>query len=123
MANPQKGEVAFEANGKQYVFKLGTYAQALLERRVKMTFGKFVAKPVDDWGVDDALVMFWAGLYRQHKFTEEQASDLLDEIGPDRLSVLITEAIKLSQPDKEEGIVEDPLKAEAVTNGTGMPLS
>lgn len=123
MANPQKGEVAFEANGKQYVFKLGTYAQAMLERRVKTTFGKFVAKPVDDWGVDDALVMFWAGLYRQHKLTEEQASDLLDEIGPDRLSVLITEAIKLSQPDKEEGIAEDPPTAEAVTNGTGMPLS
>ena len=120
MANPHKGEVAFEANGKQYVFKLGTYAQAMLERRVKTTFGKFVARKEDDWGVDDALVMFWAGLYRQHKLTEEQAGDLLDEIGSDRLSEILTEALKISQPD-EVGVVVDPPKAEAVTNGTGMP--
>jgi len=119
MANPHQGEVPFEAGGKHYVFKIGTYAQSVLERRVKMTFSKFVARKPDEWGVDDALAMFWAGLYRQHKLTEEQAADLMDEIGADRFSAILAEAIKLSQPDQAEGGKSDPPAAEA--GGTGTP--
>ncbi len=36
MANPIKGEVPLEVDGKRYTFVLGTYALAALERRMKM---------------------------------------------------------------------------------------
>lgn len=122
MANPQKGEVAFESNGKQYVFKLGTYAQAMLERRIKMPFTKFMTKQADEWGVDDALAMFWAGLYRQHKLTEEQAGDLMDDIGAERFKDIMLEALKLAQPEQETGEAAlVPPKAESRVNGTGIP--
>lgn len=71
MANPQKGEVGFKVGSKSYVFKLGTYAQAVLERRVNMPAPKFFGRPQDQWGVGDTLLVFWAGLYRRHELSEE----------------------------------------------------
>lgn len=116
MANPQKGEVGFEAGGKAYVFKLGTYAQAVLERRVKMPWPKFFARPEDQWGVDDTLSVFWAGLHRQHKLSEEQVADLLDDLGGERVKEILAEAFKLANPEagKADG---DPQNQETV--GTG----
>lgn len=116
MANPQKGEVGFESGGKAYVFKLGTYAQALLERRVKMPWPKWFARPKDDWGVDDTVSIFWAGLYRKHELPEDQVADLLDELGNDRAQEILVEAFRLANPEagKTGG---DPQTQE--TGGTG----
>jgi hypothetical protein len=117
MANPQKGEVGFEVGAASYVFKLGTYAQAVLERRVKMPGPKFFKRPADEWGVDDTLSVFWAGLYRQHKLTEEQAADLIDELGATRVQEILFEALKLANPEagKANG---DPQNQGADGTGT-----
>lgn len=116
MANPQKGEVGFEVGGKSYILKLGTYAQAALERRVKMPFQKFITRGNDEFGVDDTLALVWAGLFRQHHLTEEQVADIIDDLGDERLTEILAEAVRVAL-----GVQEDkgsrPPPAEA--NGTG----
>lgn len=119
MANPHKGEVSFEAGGKRYVFKIGTYAQAILERRVKTTWPKFISRPQEEWGVDDTLAMFWAGLHRQHKLSEEQVADLIDEIGIDKLGEIMAEAVRLSTEQGDVGAnAADPPVAKVIGIGT-----
>lgn len=116
MANPHKGEVGFEVDGKEYVFKLGTYAQAVLERRVKMPWPKFFSRKEDEWGVEDTLSVFWAGLQRQHKLNEEQVADLIDDLGEQRVKEVLAEAFKLANPEAGKS-AGDPPKKEA--SGTG----
>lgn len=118
MANPLQGEVAFEVKGATYTFKLGTYALAVLERRTKMPSGKFFKRPDDEWGADDLLQVFYAGLYRQHKLTEEAVADLIDEIGSERASAIMLEAIGIANPAEVAAGKEDPQVAKA-GNGTG----
>lgn len=118
MANPQQGEVTFEANGKPYTFKLGTYALAVLERRTKMPYRSFFQRPDDQWGADDLLHVFYAGLYRKHKMTEEETGDLIDVLGTDRASEIILEAIGVANPREVATGTADPQMAAA--NGVGM---
>lgn len=117
MGNPHQGEVTFEAAGANYTFKLGTYALAVLERRTKMSSSKFFRRPEEDWGADDLLQVFYAGLYRQHKLTEEAVGDLIDEIGSERASAIMLEAIGVANPTEVATGSADPLIAKA--NGTG----
>ncbi len=123
MANPYQGEVSFDADGESYKFKLGTYALAVLERKVKMPSGKFFRRADDEWGADDLLQVFYAGLYRQHKLTEEAVGDLIDKIGAERASEIMLEAIGVANAKevaagKEVAVgKEDPQTAKA--NGTG----
>lgn len=118
MGNPHQGEVTFEANGKNYTFKLGTYALAVLERTTQMPYGKFFKREESDWGADDILRVFYAGLFRQHKLTEEEVGDLIDIIGSERASEIILEAIGVSNPKEVATGTAHPQRAEA--NGVGM---
>jgi Phage tail tube protein, GTA-gp10 len=101
MANPIKGEVPLEAGGKRYTFVLGTYALAALERRMKMPWPKLFKRAADgDWGIDEILATVHAGLLRHHRqITEEQVADLIDELGIERINDVLSEAIKLMQPE------------------------
>ena len=91
MANPLKGEVEFEAEGKRYTFVLGTYAQAHLQRRTGVPTFKFFGRKPEEWGADDMLALFHAGLVRHHKdLTEESAADLMDVIGRSKVCLLYT---------------------------------
>lgn len=119
MPNPHQGEVAFEADGKSYVFKLGTYALAVLERRTKMPASKFFARRDEDWGADDLLQVFYAGLYRKHQLAEEAVGDLIDQIGTQRASEVILEAIGVANPKEAAAGHADPQIAKA-GNGNGM---
>lgn len=122
MANPLKGEVGFDVGGKEYVFKLGTYAQVLLERRTKQPANKFFARKPDEWGVDDMLSVFYAGLNRQHKLTEEQVADLMDELGPERIAAILQEAVDLAKPKESGNAAAPPVPAHppmAEANATG----
>jgi hypothetical protein len=117
VANPHIGEVGFEAGGQSYTFKLGTYAQAVLERRTKLPAGKFFARPQEDWGVDDMLSVMYAGLYQRHKLTEEQVADIIDDIGMVKVAEILGEAIKSANPE-EGSSAADPQTAKAGGTGT-----
>ena len=100
MANPIRGEVALEANGKSYTFTLGTYALAALQRRSGMSTAKFFNRPSIDWGMDDILGLIHCGLMRHHKnITEEEVADLIDAVGNEKINEIISEGIKAAFPD------------------------
>jgi hypothetical protein len=101
MANPVKGELPLEVGGKRYTFVLGTYALAAVERRMKMPWTKLFKRAADgDWGMNEILAITHAGLLRHHRdMTEEQAADLIDAAGVERIVDLIGEAMKLMQPE------------------------
>ena len=118
MTNPVKGEVRFEAGGKAYVFKLGTNAQVLLEKKTGMSMSKYLkADRLEELGASDVRMIFWAGLTRSHpELTEEIVGDLIDEIGPDRVAGIFTEAFDSAKTKTENGAdgeVRPPKPAKA----------
>ena len=113
MANPHKGEIAFLAGGVEYTFRLGTYAMVILERRTKMPVQKFLERPKMDWGAEDMLSLFYAGLYQHHKLSDEQVADIMDDLGADGLGNLIVEAMAAS------GLSGNPTREGA--NGSANP--
>ena len=120
MANPLKGEVSFEVDGKLYTFVFGTYAAAALERRTKMSVRQFFARPDHEFGMDDTLALVHAGLLRHHKMTEEQVADLIDSCGHERFGDIIKEAFELSGMRGQEGNTGGRPPPEAArVNGTG----
>lgn len=96
------GEVTFEAGGKSYSFKLGTYAKALLQRETGLSAQRFFKKIENDLGYDDMLKLFRCGLYQKHKLGEEAVADLIDEIGESKTLEIIAEAAKLAQPTEAD---------------------
>jgi hypothetical protein len=115
MTNPIKGEVAFEAGGKQFTFVLGTYAQAALQRRTGVPTFKFFRRKLEDWGADDFLALFHAGLLKHHRgITEEEAADLMDDLGNAKVQAIFSEAMALAFPQAEAAKGEDrPQKAKS----------
>ena len=97
MGNPHMGEVSFEANGQVYIFKFGNYAQAMLERRERRTIAQIFK--AEDIGAATIQSLFYVSLFRQHKLTEEQVSDLIDEIGTERAVEIMAEAARIAQPE------------------------
>src|SRR5262245_54721465 len=102
MTNPVKGEVTFESGGKSYTFKLGVNAQVMLEQRVKMPLSKFLKEDkLEDLGISDLRLIFWAGLHRQHQLSEEEAGDIIDDIGPERVAEIFLEAFETAKVKEE----------------------
>lgn len=121
MANPVKGEVLLEIGGKKFIFVLGTYALAALERNVGMPWPKLFQKAKNgEWGMSETLATFHAGLLRhQKKITEEEAADLMDVAGIDYINEKLGEAIKLMQPaEGGEGEANPPMTKTEPEVGT-----
>jgi hypothetical protein len=101
MTNPLKGEVTFEARGQTFTYKLGTNAQIMIENKTGMPISKFFAERA--FSAADVRIIFHAGLYRQHKMTEEDVGDLIDEIGAERVAQIFVEAAAAAFPKKTNG--------------------
>jgi len=110
MANSIKGEVEFECGGQTYTFKLGTNAQVLLESRIKMSLGKWIQEKSDNLGAADIRLIMWAGLHRQHKLSEDDVGDLIDELGIDRAAEIFLQAFTLASA-KSDGVDSRPSQA------------
>jgi hypothetical protein len=92
MANPQKGEVSFEAAGKTYVFKLDFNALCSLERIVGMPFLKFFKRKDDAWGALDMLAIFRCGL-DEYQMSEKEVGKLIQSIGQAKAGAIFLEAV------------------------------
>ena len=115
MTNPVKGEVRFkDSNDKEYVFKLGTNAQAMIEQKSGLPISKMFAKDrLENMGAAEVRMIFWAGLFRQHKLSEDDVGDLIDDIGAEKVAEIFMEAVKLAavKDEKEGENTSDPQKA------------
>jgi hypothetical protein len=118
MSNAHKGEVTFEASGKTYTFKLGTFAQAAIEAKTKQNIFKFFAQAQEAFGVADILTVFHAGLLRAHNLTEDEVADLIDELGMARVGEIMGEALNAAFAGIEAGTANPPAPRKA--NGPGL---
>ena len=103
MANPVKGEISFEASGKEYIFKFGTNAQAIIESRVGMTTSQFLQSKGENWGAADLRLIFYAGLFGKHQMSETEVGDLIDELGADRCSEIFVKAVNAAAARHNKG--------------------
>lgn len=113
------GAVEFEALGKKWEMKLGTYGLALLQRKTGVPTLKFVQREGDQWGADDMLQVFAAGLHK-HKLTDEQVGEIMDDLGPERLSVVLKQVLNASFGEAGDASANPP---KAPGNGTGTHSS
>lgn len=94
MTNKIKGEVTFESGGQTYTFMLGTNAQVMLEKKIGLPMTKFLKKErLEEMSTEEVRAIFWAGLFRHHKLTEEAVGDLIDDVGFERLMKIFVDAV------------------------------
>ncbi|MHB0784435.1 hypothetical protein [Bradyrhizobium sp. 5.13L] len=118
MANPQKGEVSFEALGKTFTMRLGTNARALVEGKTGVSWTSLMKRPEAEWRERDAIIIMWAGLHQYHKLTEEEVGDLLDEVGPVEVSRLLLKAFGIANPPEVANGAAGPRRRRR-RSGTG----
>ena len=103
MANPLKGEVAFDVEGKSYTLRIDFAAMAKIEGLTEKTFPEFAAQFSDasKIKVSDVILFFWVGLSRHHPdLTRDQAADLMQDMGPIDITVaLIAKAMARGQQE------------------------
>ncbi|MFB6460453.1 hypothetical protein [Bradyrhizobium tunisiense] len=119
MANPQKGEVSFEALGRTFTMRLGTNARALVEGKTGLSWATLMKRPEEEWRERDAIIIMWAGLYQHHKLTEEEVGDLLDEIGSQECSRLLLKAFGIANPPEVANGATGPRPRRRQRSGTG----
>ena len=118
MANKQKGEVSFTAEGKAYRFILSVNALCELEDAVgDGAMNIFMAQnDPSRLKIKTARAVFWAGLRDHHPdMTLEEAGRLVGVIGFQRVNELVAEAINAAFP----GAQGRPLDEASPEAGTG----
>lgn len=101
MANPVKGEVAFEAAGKTYTLSYSVNALCALEEAAGEGVTQIAARMGDPQGLRLAMVrsLFWAGLRDHHpEVTVEECGRLMDGVGLDKAGELVGRAFVLAFP-------------------------
>jgi hypothetical protein len=102
-ANPARGEVGFEADGKAYTLKLATNELAACEKRFGIKINGFEAF-FRDPSISDIITMFAIGLQRHHPGTTDAAAgDIIDALGFTEAARLIVESVQLSFPAPTPG--------------------
>lgn len=122
MANPTRGEVRIDVNGKPYTLKLTMNAGAVLQARTKRTVGELMAAAS---ALDFAAIrsVVWMLLQKHHadEFkTEEQAGDFIDDAGGvPGISDAISAVVMVNQPPDtgEAADATHPQTAQAGTTG------
>lgn len=99
MANPHRGEVSFEADGKIWTMVFTTNAICELEDATGESIQAFGSK-LDAPGMKTVRVMVWAGLKSRHpEITIEAAGDIIDAVGADKAGDILGRALSLAFPE------------------------
>lgn len=125
MANPHKGELAFEAGGKTYTLRFSTNAICELEDKLDRSFlsisgdlAKAVTEP-DKVRFGTVRAIMWAGLRDHHpNLTVEEAGEIMTQVGGMLPAVgLVTDAFVLAFPSPEAKDSNPPRPDQKI--GTG----
>ena len=121
MTNPVKGEVTFEARDQTFTFKLGTNAQIMIENKTGMSITQFFAgRSEKNFSASDVRTIFHAGLFRDHKMTEDDVGDLIDDLGPEKVAKIFVEAASAAFPKKPNGGADESRPTKATKERIGM---
>lgn len=98
MANPDEGQVSFEAAGKTWTLEITNRTERALEKRLKRPMGKIVAG-LAEGSSEDLCAFFHESLKKHHAdVTEDFAIDL---VRPGKLRSLVTELLAATYPAEE----------------------
>jgi hypothetical protein len=119
MANKFKGEVDFEAQGKNWVLRLGMNDLIELQEKLGIEeddLAKFFFQLARSMGrsmkkTRTAITVALKG--NQPETTEETAGEIITELGFKRTGDLLAEAIKWAMPDPPEGGEKDKGKGRS----------
>lgn len=97
-----RGGVTFEAGGKAYSLRYTTNALCRLEEASGKPIGSLLSG-MQDGGMSIATVrlVLWAGV--SPAVTVDHAGDMIDELGIDAVSDLITKAMEAAFPEAKSG--------------------
>jgi hypothetical protein len=113
MANRERGEVSFEADGTTWTMKIGTGAMCEIEEKTGKGIaevGSLLANPKTA-SISLMRAVFWGSLTTHHKdITVERCNDLIDELGMVKTGQLIGEVFSLAFPveKKKAGGAKNP---------------
>lgn len=108
-ANPHKGEVSIKIDGASYTLKMSSNAICVAEKVSGQTMSQLAAG-LGDGSFLAIRSMFMAALSSQFPaLTLEQAGDLMDNAGIERVTTALLEAFALAFP-KQEGGEANPTK-------------
>lgn len=128
MANPHKGEVAFDADGKTYTLRFSSNAICELEERLDKSFTKIGAELQAAVETDPASIrfgtlraIFWAGLQDHHPDIDLAAAGdvMIAAGGAVQAMALIGGAFVAAFPAREGGAGNPPKGAGKRKAGTG----
>ncbi len=105
-ANPERGEVAFEAQGSEWVLRFSTNALCALEAATGMGATAVANAFQDEGGKQITMLrqLFRCGLSGKHPGVDlEAAGEILDDIGFARAGEIISEAFALAFPPAKGG--------------------
>lgn len=100
MANPHKGEVAFEANGETYKLVFDFNAICELEDALGVS-ASAIGEAIGD-KLSNLRTVFRIGLSRHHNLSDPETGDILTDIGGEKAGELIGQAFSLSFPSADE---------------------
>jgi hypothetical protein len=110
MANPHRGEVSFEAEGRTYTMVFNTNTICELEEETGQTIqalGGQLANP----GMRLVRQIVWAGLRKYHPgLSMAEAGDVIDAVGAAQIGEIIGRAFTLAFPEAP-GKSSSPRKA------------
>lgn len=109
MANPHKGEVAFEAGGKDYTIRLSTNAICSLEAELGVGFGE-ITRRLDGFNFLTLRSVLRGALPNA---TLAEASAVIDEIGYPQAVNHVMEAYRLAFPPADDDGASPPKGGEA----------
>jgi hypothetical protein len=114
MANPERGEVDLEVNGRRYRLALGLGGLRTIQRVVSTPTHRVTLPEVVhgafNGDIDYLCVMVWGALQRYHpEMTQASVEDLLDEFGGltaiPKVHALLNEMMAATTPDARDAAV------------------
>ncbi len=100
MANPHRGEVVFEVDGKPCTLRLNTNALCSLEHELDLSVDQISARMIQ--GYLSVLRSVLRVALVDRTMTHEEVGDMIDILGPQRTVEVLVQAFKLAFPSPEE---------------------
>lgn len=132
MANPLKGEMSFDAEGKTYVLIYSNNALVELEDQLDRGIVD-ISQEMTSWAKQPEKIrlgllraVFWAGFIERHpEITVKMAGELMNKIGGvAKVTEVVSEAFARAFPDPETKVEAHPPKASPnPKSGTGRRSS
>lgn len=122
MANRHRGEVSFAAGGETYTLRYSANALAELEDALDKSVGEIVELMQSQKGlrIKTVRTIFRAGLLDRHPdITDQQAGDIISDVGLGEAANLLGRAFTAAFPPVEGGASESPQKGAAAGTGAG----